>query len=151
MCPLDLGVVHSAEQGTPFQVTLGAQVEAIDRSSATFTLDCPKGLRNHLDGPHAAALFGLAEVTAAAIVVTRFEDLIMRGYLPVIKSAEISYLAIAVGRLTAVATFAGDEQAVRTRAATGRTAVFPVDVVVTDAAGTKTTTMRAEMALKKLG
>jgi acyl-coenzyme A thioesterase PaaI-like protein len=152
MCPpLDLGVVHSVEEGTPFHATLGAKVVAIDHTSATLSLDCPEGLRNHLGGPHAAALFGLAEASAAAVLLSLFDDLVAKGVLPVVRSAEIRYQRIAVGTVTALATFGGDERKVRDEVATTGRSSFPVDVVVTDAHGTQTTVMRAEMVLKQVG
>ena len=151
MCPLDLGVVHAAEQGSPFHATLGAKVVAIDHRSATLTLDCPEGLRNHLGGPHAGALFGLAETAAASVLLSVFDDLVRKGVLPVIKSAEIRYQRIAIGVVTAMATFAGDEQQVRAEVAEHGKSTFPVDVVITDSHGTQTTVMRAEMVLKSLG
>ncbi|MDP9182775.1 MAG: DUF4442 domain-containing protein [Actinomycetota bacterium] len=151
MCPLDLGVVHAAEQGSPFHATLGAKVVAIDSTSATLTLDCPEGLRNHLGGPHAGALFGLAETSAAAVLLSVFDDLVTKGVLPVIKSAEIRYQRIAIGVVTAMATFSGDEHQVRDEVAATGKSTFPVDVVITDSHGTQTTVMRAEMVLKSLG
>jgi acyl-coenzyme A thioesterase PaaI-like protein len=148
---LDLGVVQAVEQGSPFHATLGAKVVAIDHRSATLTLDCPEGLRNHLGGPHAGALFGLAEISAAAVLLSVFDDLVAKGVLPVIKSAEIRYKAIAIGVVTALATFSGDEAQVRDEVAEQGKSTFPVDVVVTDSHGTVTTVMRAEMVLKQIG
>lgn len=149
MPPVDPGLAQAAETSTPFARTLGARVVELDRTRAVLELHAKEGLRNHLDGPHAATLFGLAETAAAAVCLSAFEDLVTHGCVPLIKGAEISYVAIARGRVTATAVLACQEDDVRASVEARGLAVFPVDVTVTDAAGVVTTRCRAEMALKR--
>jgi acyl-coenzyme A thioesterase PaaI-like protein len=147
--PVDAGLVHSVEAGTPFAATLGAQLTEISAEQVSLEVEAPQSLHNHLGGPHAAALYGLAELAAVGIALARFGDLVIKvNVVPVVKSAEIKYLRVARGRLTATATFGGDEDAVRAAIAERGRASFPCDVVVRDATGADTTTARVELALK---
>ncbi|MCW2544933.1 MAG: hypothetical protein JWM40_2485 [Frankiales bacterium] len=137
------------ESGTAFARTLGARVVSVGEGSAVLTVDAPESLHNHVGGPHAATLFGLAETAAAAVVVSVFEDLFRDGAVPLIKSAEISYLAIAQGPITATARFSGGEDGVRESMRLRNVAVFPVEVTLTNAEGTVVARMTPEMALKR--
>lgn len=148
---LDPEVVRLVEAGTPFARTLGARLVELGREHAVLVLDAPEELCNHVGGPHAATLFGLAETAAAGVLVTLFQDLVQAGCVPLIKGAEISYRAISRGRVRATATFVGDADGVRASVAARGVAVFPVDVVLTDEDGTPTAALRAEMALKRWG
>ena len=147
---LDPDLVRLVEAGTPFAATLGAVVVELAEGRAVLALDAPASLHNHVGGPHAATLFGLAETAAAAVLLTLFADLIEGGCLPLIKAAEIAYTAIATGPVTAEAAFAGDAQGVRASVAERGVAVFPVEVVLRTADGRATATVTAEMALKRL-
>ena len=137
------------EAGSPFARTLGPTVESLDGGVVRLALDAPESLHNHVGGPHAATLFGLAETAAAGIVVTVFEDLVAAGAVPLIKSAEISYSALALGPVTASASFAGDAEGVRASYAERGVAVFPVEVEIRNAAGEGTSRFVAQMALKR--
>jgi acyl-coenzyme A thioesterase PaaI-like protein len=149
MPPVDAGLVYSVEQGTPFAATLGAQLTEISAERVSLEVEAPAILNNHLGGPHAAAIYGLAELAAVGVTLARFGDLVLKnGVLPVVKGAEIRYVRVARGRLTATAEFAGDDDAVRASVAERGRASFPCDVVVRDATGTETTRARVEMALR---
>lgn len=146
---LDPEMVRLVEAGTPFAQLLGAKLVELGPRHAVLALDAPEALRNHVGGPHAATLFGLAETAAAGVLVTLFQDLVEDGCVPLIKGAEVSYRAIATGPVTATATFVGDEAGVRASVAERGVAVFPVDVALSTADGTETASVRAEMALKR--
>jgi acyl-coenzyme A thioesterase PaaI-like protein len=145
----DADLTALVEGGSPFARTLGARLVSLGGGETVLELDAPQSLHNHVGGPHAATLFGLAETAAAGVVVSLFEDLVKDGAVPLIKSAEIAYTAIAVGPVTAKATFTGDETGVRASLADRGVAVFPVEIAVTTADGTETARMRAQMALKR--
>jgi acyl-coenzyme A thioesterase PaaI-like protein len=151
MPPVDAGLVYTVESGTPFAATLGAKVTEISADRVSMEVDAPAALHNHLGGPHAAALYGFGELAAVGVTLARFSDVIVsEGVLPVVKSAEIRYLHVARGRLTATAEFLGDEAKTRALVAERGRASFPVDVVVRDASGTETTHVRVEMALSRV-
>ena len=135
--------------GTPFATTLGAHLVSRTLEQVVLAVDAPIELHNHVGGPHAATLFGLAETAAAAVILTVFEDLFRDGAVPLIKSAEISYLAIATGEVTATARFTGDADGVRACLAERSVAVFPVEVSLTTADGTECARFTGQMALKR--
>lgn len=137
------------EGGSAFARTLGPRVVSLGDGEAVLTVEAPESLHNHVGGPHAATLFGFAETAAAGVVLSVFQDLIAGGAVPLIKSAEIAYSAIATGPVTATARFVGDEAGVRTSMAERGVAVFPVEITVATADGTDTARMHAQMALKR--
>lgn len=139
----------AVEQGSPFARTLGPTVVSLGDGEAVLEVEAPESLHNHVGGPHAATLFGFAETAAAGVVVSVFQDLVAAGAVPLIKSAEITYTAIAIGRVTATARFGGNEDGVRASFAARGVAVFPVEISVATADGTETARMHAQMALKR--
>ncbi|MCW2600329.1 MAG: hypothetical protein JWM02_2158 [Frankiales bacterium] len=145
----DADLTALVEKGSPFARTLGPRLVSLGDGQAVIEVEAPESLHNHVGGPHAATLFGFAETAAAGVVVSVFEDLVREGAIPLIKSAEIVYTAIAQGPVTATATFTGDEAGVRASMAERGVAVFPVEISVTTTDGTETARMHAQMALKR--
>ncbi len=109
-----------------FVATLGPQVLSTD--PALLRLDAGPELHNHLGGPHAAAIFGLGETAAFVVLLHVFGDLVETGVVPLVKKAEIGYVAISTGPLLAAATLLGDEQGVRDSLTARGRASFPVQV-----------------------
>ncbi|MFN2537124.1 MAG: DUF4442 domain-containing protein [Mycobacteriales bacterium] len=147
---MDPDLIDTIQGGSAFARTLGPTCVSYGDGTVVLDVDTPETLHNHVGGPHAAALFGFAETAAAGVVVTVFEDLVRAGAVPLVKGAEISYLAIAQGPVRATAVFDGDEAGVRASMAARGVAVFPVDISIATADGTETARMRAQMALKHL-
>lgn len=137
------------EGGTAFARTLGAKLVSVGDGEAVMRLDAPESLHNHVGGPHAATLFGFAETAAAAVVVSTFRDLTAAGGVPLIKSAEISYLAIAQGEVSATARLTGDPDGVRESFRQRGLAVFGVEVTIIDGSGEVVCRMSPQMALKR--
>jgi acyl-coenzyme A thioesterase PaaI-like protein len=146
----DADLTEVIEKGSPFARTLGPTLVSLAPGQVVLEVEAPETLHNHVGGPHAATLFGFAETAAAGVVVSLFEDLVRDGVIPLIKSAEIVYTAIATGPVTATARFTGDEDGVRGSIAERGVAVFPVEITVATADGTETARMHAQMALKRL-
>jgi acyl-coenzyme A thioesterase PaaI-like protein len=147
---LDPDLVRVIEAGTPFARTLGAELVELSAGRCVLAVDAPTELHNHVGGPHAATIFGLAETAAACVLASLFQDLVEGGCVPLVKGADIAYRAITTGPVTATATFAGDIEGVRASVATRGVAVFPVAVEICTADGECTATVTAEMALKRL-
>ncbi len=117
------GLIH----GTPgFVATLAPQVLSVD--PARLRLDAGPELHNHLGGPHAAAIFGLGETTAFVVLLRVFGDLVAAGAVPLVKSSQIGYAAVATGPLLAEGTLTGDEASARDALAAKGRATFDVDV-----------------------
>ena len=140
-------IVHSAGG---FVGTLGPRVLRSSREETVLRLDAGPELHNHVGGPHAAAIFGLGETAAFVVLLEAFGDLVEQGAVPLVKSAEIAYSAIATGPLLATARLDDDEAAARAAYASGGTAVFAVEVLIArESDGVQTAVMRPQMALKR--
>lgn len=137
-----------------FVRTLGPTVLHSSRHEAVLRLDAGPQLHNHVGGPHAAALFGLGETAAFVLLLEVFGDLVEQGAVPLVKSAEIDYTAIATGPVVAAARLAGDaaraEADARSSHARRGVAVFGMEVQMTrERDGALAATMKPLMALKQ--
>lgn len=133
-----------------FVHVLGPQVVRSSRAEALLRLDAGPDLHNHLGGPHAAAIFGLGETAAFVVLLEVFGDLVEQGAVPLVKSADIAYTAVATGPLLATARLVDDEAAARAALADRGTAVFAVEVVFArESDGRQTAVMRPRMALRR--
>ena len=63
--------LHEAEG---FVGTLGPRVLSTGRDGAVLRLDAGPELHNHVGGPHAAAIFGLGETAAFAVLLEVFGE-----------------------------------------------------------------------------
>lgn len=146
---IDVAALFAANEG--FVRTLGPTVVSADAGSAVLRLDAGPALHNHLGGPHAAALFGLGELAAFALLLKVFGDLAQDGGVPFIKSSAIEFTGLVTGPVLATAVLVDDEASVRARFAERGSASFDCEVVFTlEATGAQTTLMRPRMTLKRL-
>jgi acyl-coenzyme A thioesterase PaaI-like protein len=131
-------LLHSAPG---FVGLLGPQVLSVE--PAVLRMDAGPELHNHLQGPHAAAVFGLGETAAFAVLLRVFGDLVETGAVPLVRDASIRYTAVATGPLLAQAELTGDEAGVRASLVERGRATFPVEVAFrreSDGVGTGTAT-----------
>ena len=149
---MDSAAIAALIHGAPgFVHLLQPRVLRSGTDGAELRLDAGPDLHNHLGGPHAAAIFGLGETAAFALLLEVFGDLVEAGAVPLVKSAEIAYSAVATGPLLATSRLGGgDDVAVRAALGEKGVAVFAVEVVFTrEADGERTAVMTAQMALKR--
>ena len=118
-------LIHGADG---FVGMLGPQVVRSSPQEALLRLEPHERLHNHVGGPHAAAIFGLGETTAFAVLLEVFGDLVQGGAVPLVKSSSIAYTGVATGPLLAAATLSGDEAGARSRYAERASASFEVQV-----------------------
>ena len=121
---IDIPALIHGSQG--FVGTLGPRVRSVD--PAQLRLDAGPELHNHLGGPHAAAIFGLGETTAFVVLLRVFGDLVEQGAVPLVKSSQIGYSAVATGPLLADGVLTGDEASARQALADRGRATFDVEV-----------------------
>ncbi|MCW2709469.1 MAG: hypothetical protein JWM22_3311, partial [Frankiales bacterium] len=62
----------------PFVRTLGLEYLELDADRAVLRLSDDPAFHNHVGGPHAGAIFTLAESASGAVVIGSFEDLLSR-------------------------------------------------------------------------
>jgi acyl-coenzyme A thioesterase PaaI-like protein len=133
-----------------FVRTLGARVLSSSRDETVLRLDAGPELHNHVGGPHAAAIFGLGETSAFALLLEVFGDLVEAGTaVPLVKNGTIAYSAIATGPLLARARLVDDEAGARRSLEERGVATFDIEVVFTrETDDVQTAVMTARMALK---
>ncbi|MER6400147.1 MULTISPECIES: DUF4442 domain-containing protein [unclassified Kitasatospora] len=102
---------------------------------------------NHVGGPHAGAMFTLAESASGCIVLGAFGDQLSRA-VPLAVSAEISYKKLAMGTVTATAVLGRPAADIVAELDKGERPEFPVTVEITRADGAVTGIMTVIWTLR---
>ncbi|MET9396527.1 DUF4442 domain-containing protein [Kitasatospora sp. NPDC002965] len=102
---------------------------------------------NHVGGPHAGAMFTLAESASGCIVLSAFGDQLSRA-VPLAVSAEISYRKLAMGVVTATAVLGRPVTEIVAELDKGERPEFPVTVEITRADGAVTGVMTVIWTLR---
>ncbi|MED7952701.1 DUF4442 domain-containing protein [Streptomyces sp. BE20] len=102
---------------------------------------------NHVGGPHAGAMFTLAESASGCIVLSAFGDQLSRA-VPLAVSAEISYRKLAMGVVTATAVLGRPVAEIVAELDKGERPEFPVTVEITRADGAVTGVMTVIWTLR---
>lgn len=149
MTPYDMVREHLAKN-VPFAAYTGVVIEEIDAEHAVCSLEQRGEVENHIQTMHAGAMFVLGEQASGAAYAGAFVDRMMT-LRPVAAKAEISYLKIARGKLTATAKVREDASALKAQLDEAGKVVFAVDVSIKDAEGLEVATMVVDWHVKKLG
>ena len=121
----------------PFNQHLGAEVVSISPGRVTARLRADDRITNHLGGVHAIAELAPVELAGALAASSRLRSLLERGFVPVVGSLSVRYVAPATGELTALGIVGEDVLAPAVAAAdAGERPRVVADVEVTDADGT---------------
>ncbi|MFE7708742.1 DUF4442 domain-containing protein [Streptomyces sp. NPDC057486] len=102
---------------------------------------------NHVGGPHAGAMFTLAESASGAIVIAAFGDQLSRA-VPLAVKAEIGYKKLAMGVVTATATLGRPVAEVVAELDAGKRPEFPVVIEIQRADGAVTGEMTVVWTLR---
>ncbi|MGH3586366.1 MAG: DUF4442 domain-containing protein [Pseudonocardia sp.] len=144
----DLSWVGGAMQQTvPWVRTVGVVFDETTPERAVLRLPDDPELRNHVDGPHAAMIFGLGETASGAVGLAAFAATMERA-TPLPVRSEIAYQRIARGPLTAVAVLGRPAADVLAELDAGVRPEFEVGVTITDADGRVTTRMTVVWTLR---
>jgi uncharacterized protein (TIGR00369 family) len=132
----------------PFVKTLDLEYLELDAERAVLRLSDDPAFHNHVGGPHAGAMFTLAESASGAVVIASFEDL-LATVTPLAASATIDYVRLAKGPVTAEAVLGRPAAEVRAELAeTGATVQFPVQVTLRTEDGRTNAEMSISWALR---
>ena len=134
-------------QAVPFVRTLGLEYDELTAERAVLRMPDRADLHNHVAGPHAGAMFSLAESASGAVVMGSFADQLGRA-TPLAAEATIRYLKLAMGEVTAEAVLGRSRDEVLADLDEGKTARFDVAVTIRDAAGVTTGEMTIQWALR---
>lgn len=133
----------------PMVRTLGLEFLEVSSGRAVVRLRDQADYRNHVGGPHAAAMFALAETATGAITLAVFGDLLDEA-APVPIATSYDFVAVALGDLTATATPESDLAEARRTYDAGIRPEFDIVAEVTDGQGMVTGRFRSRWSLKRL-
>ncbi len=127
-------IAKGMTMAVPFAGHLGLEIAEISAGEATVVLPRRPELNNHVGSQHAGALFTVAETASGAAFVGAFA-IRMGDVTPLARSAEIDYVKVASGPITASAELGVDAaEALATLDAEGKVE-FPCEVELTDGEG----------------
>jgi uncharacterized protein (TIGR00369 family) len=132
-------IAKGLAMAVPFVNHLGLEITEVSAGEATVVLPRQPELNNHVGSQHAGALFTAAETASGAAFVGAFA-VRMGDVVPLAKSAEIDYVKIANGPITATAKLGIEAaEALATLDAEGKIE-FPCEVELTDKEGNRVAT-----------
>lgn len=111
----------------PMARTLNLEYLETTAERAVVRLPDQSDYHNHVGGPHAGAMFTLAESASGAIVIAAFGDQLSRA-VPLAVRAEIDYKKLAMGPVTATATLGRSIADVVAELDAGKRPEFPVAI-----------------------
>lgn len=135
------------QQTVPWVRTAGIEFAEVTPERAVLRLSDDPERRNHVGGPHAAMIFGLAETATGAVTLAAFASTMERA-TPLPVRSEIVYQRIARGPLTALAVLGRPAADVLAELDAGARPEFGIDVTVTDGEGRETTRMTVVWTLR---
>ncbi|MFG2620891.1 DUF4442 domain-containing protein [Streptomyces sp. NPDC048507] len=116
-------------QTVPMAATLNLEFLETTPERAVVRLPDQPAFHNHVGGPHAGAMFTLAESASGAIVLAAFGDQLSRA-VPLAVRAEIGYKKLAKGVVTATATLGRPVADVVAELDAGGRPEFPVAIAI---------------------
>ncbi|MEU8877217.1 DUF4442 domain-containing protein [Streptomyces javensis] len=131
----------------PMVRTLNLEFRETSPERAVLCLPDQPDFHNHVGGPHAGAMFTLAESASGAIVLAAFGDQLGRA-VPLAVRAEIGYKKLAKGPVTATATLGRPAAEVVAELDAGERPEFPVNVAITRQDGAVTGEMSIVWTLR---
>jgi acyl-coenzyme A thioesterase PaaI-like protein len=145
---MDYSLIGEAMKNTvPWVNTAGIDFKEVTATRVVSTLPDVEHQRNHVGGPHAALIFGLAETASGAVMIAAFSEQLGRA-VPLVTRAEISYKKLALGDLTAEAILGRPAEEVIAELDEGKRPEFPVHVTIANAEGITTAEMTVHWTLR---
>ncbi len=143
-------IAKGMAMAVPFAGHLNLEITEVGPGEATVVLPRRPELTNHVGSQHAGALFTVAETASGAAFVGAFAVRI-GDVTPLARRAEIEYLKVASGRITARASLGVDAaEALATLDSAGKVE-FPCEVDLSDESGAQvaTATVQWHVRLKE--
>jgi acyl-coenzyme A thioesterase PaaI-like protein len=140
-------VADAMKQAVPWVKTVGVEFPEVSGDRVVAELPDREELRNHVGGPHAAMVFGVAETASGAVVMAAFAPHLAKA-TPLVTRSEISYKKLALGVLRAEAVLGRPAAEVVAELEAGKRPEFPVAVTITDAQGVTTGEMTVVWTLR---
>lgn len=134
-------------QTVPFARTLDITYDKVEDGVAICRLPDRQDLHNHVGGPHAGALFALAESASGAATLATFGDQLSRA-VPLPTTATIRYRKVAMGEVVAEARLLASRDEVVSKLDAGERPEFYVAVEIRNAEGTTVSEMTVSWTLR---
>ncbi|MBG0832125.1 DUF4442 domain-containing protein [Planomonospora sp. ID67723] len=134
-------------RSVPFARTLDISFEKVEPGFALCRMPDRADLHNHLGGPHAGALFTLAESASGAAMLATFGDQLSRA-TPLAVDAAIRYVKLAMGEVVAEARLRASREEVVAGLDAGERPEFDVTVEIRTADGTPVSEMTVAWTLR---
>jgi acyl-coenzyme A thioesterase PaaI-like protein len=131
----------------PMVRTLNMEFTETTPERAVVRLPDQADYHNHVAGPHAGAMFTLAETASGAIVLSAFGDQLSRA-VPLAVRADIEYKKLAMGPVVATAELGRPAAEVVAELDEGKRPEFPVKVAITREDGAVTGEMTIVWTLR---
>ena len=134
----------------PMARTLNLDYTETTAERAVVVLPDQPEYRNHVGGPHAGAMFTLAESASGAVVLGAFGDQLGRA-VPLPVRCELAWTKLAKGPVTATAVLGRPAADVVAELDAGQRPEFPVEVSVRREDGAETSHMTIVWTLRPNG
>jgi acyl-coenzyme A thioesterase PaaI-like protein len=141
-------VRQGLEQAIPYNRYLGLEVGEVGDGRGVVRLPADERLHNHVGSQHAGALFSAGEAASGAAFVGAFAER-MGEITPLARTAEISYLKLARGPITATGKLGEGKDALLARLDGDGKVEFPVEVELSDAEGKTVASMTVNWHVRK--
>ncbi|MBF8190504.1 DUF4442 domain-containing protein [Nonomuraea sp. K274] len=142
---LDVGALLL--QTVPFARGLGITYDFAAEGRAVCRLPDREDLHNHVGGPHAGALFTLAESASGAAMLSALGDQLTRA-VPLATTANVEYRKLAMGEVRAEARLLVSREEVVAALDAGERPVFDAVVDVTNGDGVVVAAMTVTWTLR---
>ncbi|WP_299731517.1 DUF4442 domain-containing protein [uncultured Tateyamaria sp.] len=149
MTPFDMIKDHMSK-AIPFANHVGIELLEIADGRATAALDQRTETSNHIQTQHAGAMFTLGEAASGAALGGALAPVLLT-VRPVAAGAQISYVKIAKGRLTATAQSSRPGAELLAELKEVGKVAFAVDVDIRDEAGDTVVNLRVDWHVKAAG
>ncbi len=146
---MDYEPVRAAmEAAIPYNRYLGLALSEVGDGRGVVVLPEEEHLHNHVGSQHAGALFSAGEAASGAAFVGAFAEH-MGNITPLARSAEISYLKLAKGPITATGTLGAPKDELLSSLEADGKVQFPVTVELANTEGTKVAEMTVTWHVRK--
>jgi acyl-coenzyme A thioesterase PaaI-like protein len=135
-------------EAIPFNKHLGLEVVEVAAGRGVVRLPGDERLGNHVGSQHAGALFTAGEAASGGAFVGAFAEH-MAALTPLARSAQIEYLKLAKGPITATATLEGGAEPLLEQLEADGRVQFPVQVELNDEQGEEVARMTVDWHVRK--
>jgi len=147
--PMDYETLRNGLQAAiPYNNHVGLEYVEVGDGKGVVRLPDDDTLKNHVGSQHAGALFSAGEAASGGAFVGAFAQH-MDGITPLARSAEISYLKLAKGEITATGTLSATAGELLARLESEGRVEFPVAVEMTDGDGNTVAVMTVRWHVRR--